>query len=495
MEDKTVKIRDYVFRLNEDRAVLTAWNKTRKTVQLPNSVEGVPVQGIDPEAFEGCESLRDISLPMEMKHLPLKELRRCRSLEAIRVSPLHSEFSSQDGILYNKGKTELLNCPVARSKPVLVPETVTKIVTEAFSGCEKIREINLPAHLETIEDYAFAHCKSLHSMALPDTLSFIGPHALTACRQLRSVYLSRHITEPPELNGCKSLRVIAVSQDNPALSSRNGVLFNAGCTELRRCPQGKTGKLVIPAETAVIAEDALHGCGGLTEIRVAEGNPAFSDQDGVLFDAARTHLICCPAGYGGTLMLGEEVKTIAPDAFPVQHLPIVMDDGSGSITRLWIEGAALNEICTADENTEFSSENGVLYNRDKTVVLRVPGGYRGRLRLPDTVTEIADAALCGCSELTELTLPAGLRRIGKNALEGCFQLERLVIPEQTEEIAAGAMNGCVNLLDVFIRGRETAVWPLAFDCCGNVTLHAPAGSLAARYAASERLRFLPITGV
>ena len=158
MEDKTVKIRDYVFRLNEDRAVLTAWNKTRKTVQLPNSVEGVPVQGIDPEAFEGCESLRDISLPMEMKHLPLKELRRCRSLEAIRVSPLHSEFSSQDGILYNKGKTELLNCPVARSKPVLVPETVTKIVTEAFSGCEKIIIFKSVSIQLLIKKYVFYYC-------------------------------------------------------------------------------------------------------------------------------------------------------------------------------------------------------------------------------------------------------------------------------------------------------------------------------------------------
>ncbi|MCR5306058.1 MAG: leucine-rich repeat domain-containing protein [Oscillospiraceae bacterium] len=495
MEDKTVKIKDYVFRLNDDRAVLTAWNKNRASVELPNRVEGVPVRDIDPDAFEGCESLRDISLPMELAHLPLTELRRCRSLEAIRVSPLHAEFSSQDGILYNKEKTELLDCPIARSKAVRVPETVKKIVKSAFSGCEKLREINLPAHLETIEDYAFAHCKSLHSMALPDSLSFIGPHALTACRQLRALHLSSNITEPPVLNGCKSLRAITVSAENPALSSRNGVLFNADGTELRRCPQGKTGKLVIPAETQAIAADALSGCGGLTEIRVAEGNSAFSDQDGVLFDAERTRLICCPAGYGGTLMLGEEVTEIGPDAFPVQLLPIVMDDGSGSITRLWIEGAALNEICTANENAVFSSENGVLYNKDKTVLLRCPGGYRGRLTLPDTVREIADSAMRGCSELTALNLPDGLRRIGDAALEGCFQLERLVIPEGTGEIGEGAMTGCVHMTDVFIRGRQTAVGHLAFDCCANLTVHAPADSPAAQYAAAERLNFRPILGI
>lgn len=495
MEEKTVKIRDYVFRLNEERAVLTEWNKARATVELPNCVEGVPVRDIDPDAFDGCDNLRDISLPMELEHLPLSELRQIRSLEAIRVSPQHAAYSSQDGILYNKEKTELINCPSARSKPVTVPDTVRKIVKSAFSGCERIREINLPAHLETIEDYAFAHCKSLHFMQLPDSLGEIGAHALTACRQLRSVHLSPQITEPPVLNGCKSLRAITVSPDNPALSAKNGILFNKDGTELRRCPQGKPGRLLIPAETRTIAAGALYGCGSLTEIRVEEGNSAFSDQDGVLFDTERTCLICCPAGYSGPLMLGEEVRQIGPDAFPVQLLPIVMDDGSGAVSRLWIEGTALTEIGTAAENPAFSSENGVLYDRGKTVVLRCPGGYRGRLTLPETVNEIADSAFRGCSELTALTLPDGLRRIGSSALEGCFQLERIVIPEKTEEIGEDAFNGCAHLTDVYIRGRKTAVAPLAFDCCGKLTLHAPAGSRAERYALSEHIPFQQITGL
>lgn len=495
MNEKTVKIRDYIFRLNDDHAVLTAWNKARATVELPNRVEGVPVRGIEPDAFDGCDNLRDISLPMEMEHLPLPELRRLRSLEAIRVSPQHAAFSSQDGILYNKEKTELVDCPVARSKPVYVPDTVRKIADSAFSGCEKIREINLPAHLETIEDYAFAHCKSLHHMQLPDSLSFIGTHALTACRQLRAIHLSPNITEPPVLFGCKSLRTITVSSENPALSARNGILFNKDGTQLRRCPQGKTGKLTIPAETQTIMPEALTGCGSLSEIRVEEGNTAFSDQDGVLFDAERTRLICCPAGYAGTLMLGEEVTAVEPDAFPVQLLPIVMDDGSGQVKRLWIEGTALTEICTAAENSAFTSENGVLYDRGMTVLIRCPGGYRGRLTFPQTVREIADSAMRGCSELTQLTLPDGLRRIGNKAMEGCFQLERLVIPEQTESIGEDAFSGCVHLTDVYIRSRETTVLPLAFDCCDLLTLHAPADSQAEQYALTEHIPFRRIEGL
>ncbi|MBQ5334536.1 MAG: leucine-rich repeat protein [Oscillospiraceae bacterium] len=472
MEEKTVKIRDYVFRLNEERAVLTEWNKARATVELPNLVEGVPVRDIEPDAFAGCENLRDISLPMEMERIPFSELRQLRSLEAIRVSPQHASYSSQDGILYDKEKTELINCPAARFRPVHVPDTVKKIQKHAFSGCERVREINLPAHLEIIEDYAFAHCKSLHYMQFPDSLSEIGTHALTACRQLRSLHLSRNITEPPVLQGCKSLRAITVSPENPALSAKNGILFNKDGTELRSCPQGKRGRLLIPAETEKIAAGALTGCGSLTEIRVEEGNTAFSDQDGVLFDAERTRLICCPAGYTGPLMLGDELREIGPDAFPVQLLPIVMDDGSGTVNRLWIEGSALTEICTAADHPVFSSENGVLYNKEQTVLLRCPGGYHGRLTLPD-----------------------GLRKIGRSACEGCFQLEQIVIPAQTAEIGEDAFVGCVHLTDVFIRGSETEIGFLAFDCCENLTLHAPEGSMAQTYAAGEQIPFQPITGL
>ena len=194
-------------------------------------------------------------------------------------------------------------------------------------------------------------------------------------------------------------------------------------------------------------------------------------------------------------MLGDELREIGPDAFPVQLLPIVMDDGSGTVNRLWIEGSALTEICTEADHPVFSSENGVLYNKEQTVLLRCPGGYRGRLTLPETVREIADSALRGCSELTALTLPDGLRKIGRSACEGCFQLEQIVIPAQTAEIGEDAFVGCVHLTDVFIRGSETEIGFLAFDCCENLTLHAPEGSMAQTYAAGEQIPFQPITGL
>ena len=58
MKEKTVRIKDYVFTLHQDSATVTAWNKSRASVELPNAVEGLPVCDISPDAFAGCNALR-----------------------------------------------------------------------------------------------------------------------------------------------------------------------------------------------------------------------------------------------------------------------------------------------------------------------------------------------------------------------------------------------------------------------------------------------------
>lgn len=493
MKEKTVQIKDYVFVLRGDSATVTGWNKTRKSVELPNVVENLPVCDIAPKAFEGCSELRDLSLPFRMEHLPFPELKELKSLENIHVSPLHDEFSSRDGVLYNKEQTVLIDCPVGRKKPLTVPDTVRKIGRSALRGCDQLPAVTLPESVEVIEELAFHGCRRLRTLSLPESLRHIGRHAVSACRQLREIHFSASVTEAPLLHGCRALRAITVTPGNPALSSRSGVLYNADATELLRCPQGKTGRLTLPAETVSVGEgfSGLAGCGELTEIRVMPGNPAFCDLDGVLMSADRSALICCPAGHGGTLSLPAETVTLAPDAFPTQILPIVLADDNRT-QSFWIEESALNAIEVSPENPVFSSENGVLYNKERTVLLRCPGGYEGALEVPGGVTALADAALRGCSALTGLNLPESLRKIGYAALEGCFRLETLTVPPLVEAIGQDALVGCVNLKTLTVTGAETAIAPLAADCCDQLTICAPTGSPAAQYAKEEGIPFQPL---
>ncbi len=491
MSEHIVRIQDFVYRLTAESAVLKSWNKTRATVELPNFVEGLPVTDIDPEAFSGCTALRDLSLPVEIQHLPMPELKRCRTLEAIRVSPLHRDFSSQDGILYNKDKSELLDCPPARRKPVNVPETVRKIGKDAFSGCEELTKIRLPEQLEYIGEKAFSRCKKLRSLELSDSVYWIAPHALDFCTQLRTLHFSAMIENPPQLWSLRSLRAVTVAPENPFLSDYEGVLYTADRSLLLHCPKSYSGVLHLPAETGEIQREALGGCDSLTGIRVDVQNPVFADRSGVLYEKNTNRLLLCPAAYSGTLHIEADVQGIAPDAFRTQVLPAVLKE-NGVTKYTYIEGGPLECITAAPENPVYKTENGVLYSAGGTVLLRCPAGYRGSLTVPDGVQTIADMALCGCSELTEIHLPETLCKIGSGAFKGCFSLEKVTLPASVQSLGICAFQECMQLRHAVFENPETVIDTGCFTHCNTVILHAAKDSTAYRYADAEGLRFVEL---
>ena len=123
---------------------------------------------------------------------------------------------------------------------------------------------------------------------------------------------------------------------------------------------------------------------------------------------------------------------------------------------------------TVDEDNEyFCSENGVLYNKDKTVLILCPAAKEGTFTIPASVTEIADEAFCGgkisavvfhqnlevigdgafngCDALEELNLLQGLRKIGKNVFANCSKLAQVLIPATVESIGKGPFANCTKL--------------------------------------------------
>lgn len=71
------------------------------------------------------------------------------------------------------------------------------------------------------------------------------------------------------------------------------------------------------------------------------------------------------------------------------------------------------EIEVVDENPFFSSEDGVLFNKDKTILLRYPPKKPdSSYAVPESVTEINAYAFSDCNDLKELALPEGIDNIG-----------------------------------------------------------------------------------
>lgn len=468
MANESIQINDLVYRVTDDAAVLTGWNKSRTTLELPNQVNGVPVCDIEPAAFDGCEALRDISLPMRMEMLPLPELKDLPNLEAIRVSPLNESYSSEDGILYNKDQTVLIDCPVGRKKAVVMPESVVRIEKGAFSGCKELPSLTFSPNLESIGAEAFGGCIRLHEMILPMGLRHIGKDAFFQCRRLRKISIPADVSAAPELSSCSSLDEIRVSPGNEELCSRDGVLYDKYLNTLLACPKAKSGQLHLPVTLTRIAEGALTDCGQITGIYVPPKNTVYRDIDGVLYTKDSSELICCPAGRTAPLYINEKVVKIRPGAFSLHTVSILLIEEENA-REYWMQSSDLTAIEAAQDNPNYSSENGVLYNKDKTTLMRCPAGYARPLVLPKTVTKIADCAFAGCNVLPELTLPEHLTEIGVGALMGCFRLNSLRLPQSVKLIGDSAFSGCVQLRSVFVP-KEATIPENAFEGCEHLTL-------------------------
>ena len=95
----------------------------------------------------------------------------------------------------------------------------------------------------------------------------------------------------------------------------------------------------------------------------------------------------------------------------------------------------LNNISVASDNSEYCSVDGVLFNKDKTVLYTYPLGKPDKTyAVPDTVTELYESAFDGCTNLTGITLPNGLEIIGDYALLGCSALTDINIPDSVTKI-------------------------------------------------------------
>ena len=89
------------------------------------------------------------------------------------------------------------------------------------------------------------------------------------------------------------------------------------------------------------------------------------------------------------------------------------------------------------DNGNYSSENGVLFNKDKTFLLQYPAGKAGEYQIPDSVTDIRHRAFIGCTGLTSVMIPDSVTDISVDAFIGCTALKRVTVLSNDCTIADG----------------------------------------------------------
>ncbi len=150
----------------------------------------------------------------------------------------------------------------------------------------------------------------------------------------------------------------------------------------------------------------------------------------------------------------------------------------GSVTNIG-EGpfsccTSLSDIEVAAENTYFSSADGVVFDKHRTVLLQYPCGRGGSYTIPNTVTNIGGGAFAYAVSLDDVEIPETVTSISENAFYGCYSLNTVHIPGSVTNIGFQAFCLCRALTNAILDGGVEAIGESAFQSCSLINVTIPA---------------------
>ena len=338
------------------------------------------VNDIGEGAFSGCSSLKTVSIPKSVNNMSENYVfSGCTSLESIDVAEGSYYFSSIDGVLFNSAKSKLIIYPANKSgTSYAIPNSVTTIASNAFGGNNNLASITIPNGVETIGAWAFASSKSLTSVSIPESVTAIDVCAFSSCEKL---------TE------------ISVDANNSKYLSENGVLFDKDKKVLYTYPAGKSGNsYTVPNTVKQIFAYAFGDCVNLENITLNEG-----------------------------------LVTIFPAAF-IQCTSLKSIKIPSTVTALGAQAFAgctsLTEIPVDDNNSKYTSVDGVLFDKNKTTLIVYPCGKSDTsYSVPNGVNSVYNQAFMMCPNPESIAFPPSVTSFGYGLIFGCEKLASVFVPE------------------------------------------------------------------
>ena len=162
------------------------------------------------------------------------------------------------------------------------------------------------------------------------------------------------------------------------------------------------------------------------------------------------------------------------------------DGAFGGCGKLW-------KIDVAEDNPNYCVDNGALFNKDKTCLLRsevhqyeiiyqIPDGvtsigawaFSGNdalavILIPDSVTSIGRFAFAGCTNLSSSDIPDSVKSMEWGLFNACTELTKVTLPNGIEKISYAMFYGCSSLKEVKIPDSVTVIGDSSFFCCTSLT--------------------------
>ena len=276
-----------------------------KSITIPDGVKEIGYA-----AFSECAGLVSVKIPDNVTKIGDSAFINCANLTKIDVTAGNKYYSSANGVLFNKDKSELICYPAGiKNVGYSIPDGVTVIRDRAFNKCLSLNSITIPKSVQDIETYSFFGCTSLEainvaasnknyadvngilfskdktkivcypankknmSYSIPVSVKVVGVAAFRDCIYLKGITIPDSVTniEHHAFSNCKSLKSITIPDSITAIematfidcASLTGVKIPDSVTSIRsgafsNCTS--LTKITIPAGVKTIADSALGYC-------------------------------------------------------------------------------------------------------------------------------------------------------------------------------------------------------------------------------------------
>ena len=358
---------------------------------------------------------------------------------------------------------------------IVIPDTVTSIGSYAFYGCTSLTSITINDNITSIGSSTFYNCKSLTAVYITNleswcNIAFVGTSS-NPLYYAHSLYLNGELVT--ELNipntitsiknnafcGCTSF--INVSMPNTVTSI--GLYAFNNCTSITHVTIGNG--------MTSIGGSAFSGCSSLIQINIPNG--ITSIEGSVFSNCASLSSITIPDG----------VTSIGSSSFygcaSLRSITIPR-----TVTRIseraFANCTSMTSIDVSIENTNYCSIDGVLYNKNQTMLICYPAckevayftiqpsvssvspnAFQGCVNLlfidfaqNTTILEIGSYAFYGCNSVVNIKLPTSVTYLGDYSFANCTNLINIIIPQSVMLIEEYAFYNCNSLTNAYYGGNE-----------------------------------------